>query len=350
VEGRGRGRGRGEAGGTLIAPRLGGAVEGRREDGPDAGRRKLGVADPEYPGRLRELSSPPDPLFLTGRWDHPGSHVAIVGSRHPTEDGCDVARELAGALCERGAAIVSGLAQGIDAAAHGGALDAGGLTGAVLGTPLQEIYPREHVELQGRVARSLGIMTEIPPDGFATRNTFAARNRMVAAMGDVVVVVQGALNSGALITAEEAARLGRPVAALPWDSREPLGEAPHALIRSGRATLVRNADDVLELIGRKAPESGVSLGNGEDKFPTGNTASRRLAPNVAIPLHLTPIEAALYCALRERPLPLDHLASAASLTASDLSIALLALELRGLARRMPGGLARRTSRDAGTGR
>ena len=266
-----------------------------------------------------------------------------------------MARELAGALCERGAAIVSGLAQGIDAAAHGGALDAGGLTGAVLGTPLQEIYPREHVELQGRVARSLGIMTEIPPDGFATRNTFAARNRMVAAMGDVVVVVQGALNSGALITAEEAARLRRPVAALPWDSREPLGEAPHALIRSGRATLVRNADDVLELMGRKAPESGVSLGNGEDKFPTGNTASRRLAPNVAIPLHLTPIEAALYRALRERPLPLDHLASAASLTASDLSIALLALELRGLARRMPGGLARRTSsarlaRDAGTGR
>src|SRR5439155_761482 len=121
--------------------------------------------------------------------------------------------------------------------------------------------------------------------------------------------------------------LRRLVAALPWASREPLGEAPHALIRSGRATLVRNADDVLELMGRKAPESGVSLGNGEEKFPTGNTASRRLAPNVAIPLHLTPIEAALYRALRERPLPLDHLASAASLTASDLSIALLAREL-----------------------
>ena len=300
-------------------------MEGRREK-PDGGPRTRRVPDADYPARLRELSSPPDPLFLAGRWDHPGPHVAIVGSRSATEDGLDVARELAAALCGRGAAIVSGLAQGIDAAAHEGALGAGGLTGAVLGTPLDQIYPPEHASLQDRVARSLGLMSEIPVHANASRNTFASRNRMVAAIADAVVVVQGRMGSGAGITAKYAARLGRPVAALPWDSRDPLGEMPHDLIRTGKATLVRNAADVLELIG------------------IGDTTPQRVAPNPdAIPPNLTSHETALYRALRGRPLPLDQLAASASLTASELSIALIALELRGLARRSPGGLAQRTS-------
>jgi len=308
-------------------------VEGRRE-GPDGGPRIRHEPDADYPARLRELSSPPDPLFLTGRWDHPGPHVAIVGSRHPTEDGRDVAHDLAAALGGRGIAIVSGLAQGIDAAAHEGALGAGGLTGAVLGTSLDETYPREHAALQARVARSLGLMTEIPSGAHPSRNTFAARNRMVAAMADVVVVVQGAVGSGARITAHDAARMGRPVAALPWDSRDPLGEAPHELIRSGRATLVRHAEDVLELIG---------MGAGARHDP-------RTAPDTdAIPLILAPNEGTLYGALRQRPLPIDHLAAASSLTASEVSIALISLELQGLARRVPGGLAQRTSRRLAPG-
>ena len=248
-----------------------------------------------------------------------------------------MARELAAALGERGVAIVSGLAQGIDAAAHQGALQAGGLTGAVLGTPLDKIYPPEHAELQERVARSLGLMSEVPTDRSATRNTFAARNRIVAAMADAVVVVQGRAGSGAMITAKEASRLGRPLAALPWDSRDPLGEAPHELIRAGRATLVRSAHEVLELIGIDGTrESGVSLGNGEDK--------RDL-----IHQNLAPHEAALFKALRERPLPLEQLAASAQLTASEVSIALISLELRSLARRVPGGLAQRTSRRLASG-
>jgi len=247
-------------------------VEGRRkreEDGP----RTLHAPDADYPARLRELSSPPDPLFLIGRWDHPGPQVAIVGSRHPTEDGCDVARELAAALCERGVAIVSGLARGIDAAAHEGALDSGGLTGAVLGTSLEVVYPPEHTELQQRVAHSLGLMSEIPREASATRNTFASRNRIVAALADVVVIVQGRRGSGARITAEQAARLGRPVAALPWDSRETLAELPHDLIRSGNATLVRGVDDVLGLIGVGGIEkgSGVSRGKFVFSISEGNT-------------------------------------------------------------------------------
>lgn len=268
------------------------------------------------------------------------------GSEDATEDGIDVARGLARSLAGRGIAVVSGLARGIDTAAHQGALDAPGVSGAVLGTSIDRAYPRENAMLQARLSDSLGLMSEIPVGVSATRGTFATRNRLLAAIADVVVVVQGRAGSGSLITACEAARLGRPVAAIPWDSREPLGEAPHALIRDGVATLVRGADDVLDLI----PGFG---GHAEDTIRAGSRASREsLAPASAVgrPREapdvldgLAPAEVALYRALRERPLPLDHLALSASLTASELAVALLTLELSGLARRT-GGLARRTRR------
>ncbi len=251
-----------------------------------------------------------------------------MGARNATEDGLDVARDLARSLAARGIAVVSGLARGIDAAAHEGALDAGGPSGAVLGTSLDDVYPRQHASLQLALAHSLGLMSEIDPGRSATPGTFATRNRLLAAIADVVIVVQGRAGSGSRITADEAFDLGRPVGAMPWDPREPLGEAPHRLIRAGKATLVRNVEDVMELLG---------MGDG------ARTAGRSGA--VPDPVdHLPSHEAALYQALRERPLSLDHLAAAAQLTAQELSVALLALELNGLAQRAPGGLARRTRR------
>ena len=297
--------------------------------------RTLGVLDKEYPGRLLHLGQPPERVYLVGPWSHPGPHVAIVGARNATEDGIDVARDLAGSLAERGVAVVSGLARGIDAAAHEGALDSGGVSGAVLGTSLDETYPREHAALQQRVARSLGLLSEIAPGAPATPGTFASRNRLLAAIADVVVVVQGRARSGSLITAKEAKRLGRLVGATPWDSREPLGEAPHALIRSGVATLVRNAGDVLELLRE----------GGSTAAPLSPTAAGRLRVAPYAIEALGAAELALYRALRERPRSLDHLAAAAQLTAAELSVALLALELNGLARRAPGGLARKTRRS-----
>jgi DNA processing protein len=256
--------------------------------------------------------------------------VAIVGARNATDDGQDVARELGRTLAERGIAVVSGLARGIDAAAHQGALEAGGQSGAVLGTSLDEIYPRQHASLQLSLARSLGLMSEIPPGGCSIPATFASRNRILAAIADAVVVVQGCAGSGSLITAKEALRLGRPVGAVPWDPRESLGRAPHELIRAGKATLVRNADDVLDLL-RPGAETRGTAADG---------------PRVdAIDMdRLPPHEAALYRALRDHPRSLDDLALAASLTAAEFGAALLALELSGLARRAPGGLARRTRR------
>jgi DNA processing protein len=293
--------------------------------------RELRPLDEGYPPRLRDLKPAPR-IFVVGAWNHPGPWVAVVGARDATEDGIDVARDLAASLAAHGIAVVSGLARGIDTAAHQGALDAPGVSGAVLGTSVDRAYPRENAALQERLSRSLGLMSEIAADRSATRATFATRNRLLAAIADVVVVVQGRAGSGSLITAKEATRLGRPVAAVPWDSREPLGQAPHELIRDGVATLVRGVDDVLDLI------PGFKEG--------AQTAPRAADPRAAPVLlaGLAPAEAALYRALRERPLPLDHLAEVASLTASELAVALLTLELSDLARRTPGGLVRKTRR------
>ncbi len=289
--------------------------------------RTLRVGDDGYPGRLRLLSTRPDPVYLLGPWEHPGPHVAVVGARDATDDGRDVARMLSRGLAERGAAVLSGLARGIDAAAHEGALEAGGVSGAVLGTSLDQTYPPEHEALQSKVSRSLGLMTEMPSGSSATRVTFAKRNRILAALADVVVVVQGGQDSGSLITAKAAIRLKKPVAAVPWDCREPLAAIPHMLIRKGMATLVTSADDVLRLIGRK-----------ESVSPAQSRVPRASKIDVS---KLTPHEAALYLALREHPRSLDDLALAASLTAPELGIALVTLELAGLASRMPGGLARK---------
>lgn len=301
----------------------------KKEDGEESRVRALRSLQKGYPRGLSELHPAPQPIFLVGPWNHPGPLVAIVGARNATDDGRDVARELAGALVARGIAVVSGLARGIDAAAHEGALEAGGPSGAVLGTSLDEIYPRQHASLQLALSRSLGLMSEIKPGDPATPGTFASRNRILAAIADAVVVVQGCSRSGSLITAKEALRLGRPVGAVPWDPREALGQAPHELIRAGKATLVRHADDVLELLGK------------DTLSPAAPGRSPVAAPAIQ---SLPPHEAALYRALRERPRPLDDLAAAASLTAAELNVALLALELNGLAQRAPGGLARRRRR------
>ena len=268
-------------------------------------------------------------MFLDGRWDHQGLIVAIVGTRNASDDGWDVAYQLARDLAERGAAILSGLARGIDAAAHRGALDVGGVSGAVLGTPLDTVYPPEHASLQQRLRDSLGLMSELKSGDSTRRNTFAARNRMLAAMAHAVIVVQGRAGSGALITADEAWKLKRPVGAIPWDSRDPVGEAPHGLIRSGRAMLVRDADDVLGL---------VHPGTKNEARPA---RSRRTPID---PASLSSHERILYEALRDIPLPLDQLTARAGLGAADLGTALVALELQGLAVRVPGGSAKRARR------
>ena len=290
-----------------------------------------------YPERLLALRHPPDVVYLGGSWSGAGPSVAIVGARAASGDGIDVARRLAADLAAAGVGVLSGLARGIDTAAHEGAIDAGGRSGAVLGTGLDRAHPRENARLQARLRDSIGLLTEIPPGSAPRPSTFATRNRLLAALADAVVVVQGGGRSGALITAREAAALGRPVGAVPWDCRDPLSAAPHELIRGGQAVLVRHAGDVLELIGAGA---GAGPGAPTRGSAAAGAAASDVRPGSALLASLAPEEARLLEALRRHPQPLDAAAARADLSAAAAAAALVTLELRGLAQSLPGGLAR----------
>jgi DNA processing protein len=300
--------------------------------------RILTLASDAYPAKLRRLASPPGVLHLAGPWDHDGPIVALVGARDATGDGLDFAGWLAAELAAADAAIVSGLAFGIDAAAHQGALRVGGRSGAVLGTSLDRCYPREHKSLQEALRGSLGLMSELKPGAHSGKGAFAARNRLVAAVADVVVIVQGRETSGSLITARDATRIGVPVGAVPWDPREPLGAGPNALIRAGRATLIRHARDVLELAG---------IAGGRSIAPAATAARARAgaaarATATAFATALPDAEARTLAALRSRQQSLDEVALRAGLSAPAALAALLSLELADLARREPGGRFRRS--------
>jgi DNA processing protein len=300
------------------------------------GPREVARGAEGYPARLLDLSNPPARVFLEGPWDDADPIVAIVGSRAASGDGLDLTESIAGELAAAGIAVISGLAHGIDAAAHRGALGAGGRSGAILGTPLDEAFPRAHRGLQRRLAASLGILSEYPPESPVTRGMFASRNRLLAAMADAVIVVQGREGSGALHTVEAARRLGRPVGAVPWDPREPLGEAPLRLVREGAATLVRGARDIADLIPAdrrgvgRAPRIDAAMGSGRPAG-CGEPESARFSVR----------EARLLAALRYRAEPLEIAASRCGLTIAEAGAALLTLEIHGHAVREPGGLVRR---------
>jgi DNA processing protein len=214
----------------------------------------IGPGDPRYPRRLLNLRRPPDPLWLDG--DHAAvapQAVSIVGTRRMTPYGARVARELAGACAQAGIVVVSGLAQGVDSAAHEGAVDARGPTVAVLGAGIASYL--EHARGRRRrlahaIRASGALVSEFPPDAPPQKWTFAQRDATIAALGELVVVVEAPIDSGALITADEARRLRRPVYAVPG----PIGAAgsagTNALIASGRAHVLTGAEMLLTALGR----------------------------------------------------------------------------------------------------
>jgi DNA processing protein len=198
------------------------------------------------------VSAPPEPsLHFRGCWPPPeGPRVAIVGSRRPTPYGEAVAERLAADLAAAGAVIVSGLARGIDAAAHRGALEAGGVTVAVLGTGVDVVYPAENATLAARLLAAGGALVSEFGDGTPPRRGhFPKRNWTMAAISDLVIVVEAAEGSGALITAEAALALSREVMAVPGSVFSPLSVGTHQLLRDG-AGLVQNARDVLAALGQ----------------------------------------------------------------------------------------------------
>lgn len=277
-------------------------------------------ADADYPRLLREIADPPVLLYLRGRracLQQP--MLAIVGSRNPTPVGNATAQAFAKHLGQAGLTIVSGLALGIDAAAHRGALAAHAPTIAVMGTGPDRIYPRQHRELAHQIAES-GLLISDYPTGTAVRPAlFPQRNRIISGLGYGVLVVEAALQSGSLITARLAGEQGREVFAIPGSIHSPLSRGPHRLIRDG-AKLVETAQDILEELG---PLHGVAHASGTP----GETPARPADPQQAL----------VFDALTSDPQPFDDILAHSGLTASQLSAILLALELDGWAASSPGG-------------
>ena len=288
------------------------------------GRSVLAWGSPDYPALLRRASSPPPLLFLEGDpallW-HP--QVAVVGSRHPSPGGRQRAREFARAFAGAGWAVTSGLADGIDAAAHEGALDAGGRTLAVIGTGPDLAYPRRNAGLMARIAAEGLVVSEHPPGTAAVASHFPGRNRIIAGLSLGTVVVEAALRSGALISARLAAEAGREVFALPGSIDNPVARGCHRLIREG-AALVETHGEVVAALGPVAASLAESLrGRLADGPAEAAAHSAKGQPPLPDEHNL------LWSALSHDPTGLDELARRTGLTVAELSSMLLVMELDG---------------------
>jgi DNA processing protein len=286
--------------------------------------------DPDYPRLLAELPSPPPVLFLRGDPDLLQlPQLAIVGSRHPTAGGRATAIDFAGHLAARGLVISSGLALGIDAAAHQGALEADGLTLAVTGTGPDRIYPAQHRALAHRIAEQGLLVSEFPTGTPPLPANFPRRNRILAGLALGTLVVEAALKSGSLITARLAAEAGREVFAIPGSIHNPLARGCHALIRSG-AKLVESGDDVLEEL---APLV---------RLPTA--APRAESTDTAASQALEHDHQAVLEAMGHDPVTTDQLVERTGFSAAEVSSILLLLELQGHVSSDAGGVFARLAR------
>jgi len=213
------------------------------------GHHLLTCLDPEYPRLLSEIAYPPLLLFVHGDMRLLSrAQLAVVGSRNPTPSGADTAHAFARTLTQAGLVVTSGLALGIDGAAHRGALDADGQTIAVMGTGVDCIYPARHQSLARRIAQHGAIISEFPLGTPAKAENFPRRNRIISGLSVGTLVVEAALHSGSLITAHYASEQGREVFAIPGSIHSPLARGCHALIREG-AKLVETARDIIEELG-----------------------------------------------------------------------------------------------------
>jgi DNA processing protein len=252
----------------------------------------IGPADPRYPPRLLDIRCPPDPLWVDGEPDALASRaVSIVGTRRMTPYGARVARELASACAEVGVVVVSGLAQGVDSAAHDGALNAQGRTVAVLGAGVASYLAgvRGRRRRLAYAIRSSGaLISEFPPEAPPQKWTFAQRNTTIAALGELTVVVEAPGGSGALITADEARKLGRPVYAVPGPIGVAASAGANALIATGRAKALIGAAMLLEAVGAHARPRAQDVDDLDARIldalassPAGpDSLARRLGSNV----------------------------------------------------------------------
>jgi DNA processing protein len=277
--------------------------------------------DPNYPSRLRDVPGAPPLLFVAGDVDCLRlPQLAIIGSRSPTAGGRDNAFQFAEHLASHGLCITSGLALGIDAAAHQGALAANGYTIAVTGTGLDRVYPARHRELARAISAQGALVSEFPPGTQARAENFPRRNRIISGLSLGTLVVEASLRSGSLITARFALEQGREVYAIPGSIHNPLSKGCHALIRQG-AKLVECVADILE------------------ELPPGLAAEVEApaAAETALEEDFDQDYRQVLDALGHDPVPVDLLVQRTGLTPGEVSSILLVLELKGHVTAIAGG-------------
>jgi DNA processing protein len=289
----------------------------------EPGHALLHLGDDNYPELLARISNPPESLYIIG--DPALLHVpslAIVGSRNPSSGGARNAFEFARFLGRSGFCIVSGLAQGIDSAAHKGALAAGASTIAFLGHGIDTIYPAQNRELAAQIARQGALVSEFPLGTAPMKELFPQRNRLISGIALGTLVGEAARRSGSLITARLASEQGREVFAIPGSIHNAMARGCHRLIRDG-AKLVESADDILSEL---APLMGHVLD--ADRQPTSSTSPTR----VNDPEYVKLLES-----LGHDPISVDELVAHSGLTIGQLSSMLLILELDGMVEKLSGG-------------
>jgi DNA processing protein len=307
--------------GTPLTPPTEDAITREVEAGEALGARLLVLGDTDFPPRLGRIDPPPPVLWTRGRPEllSASASVALVGARIASAGGQRIARGLALGLGEAGVVVVSGMARGIDAAAHEGALPTG--TVAVLGGGIDDIYPPEHADLYRRIAGAGCVLSESPVGARAQARDFPRRNRLIAGLSQAVVVVEAELRSGSLITARLAAEQGREVFAVPGSPLDPRSRGVNDLLRQG-AHVCEGVEDVLRELrpDHTLDEPGESFAGAAPEL-----ADDALVERVAALLSPTPT-------------PRDELARALGAPVGAVSAALLELALAGRAELLPGGL------------
>ena len=305
----------------------------READGAPVARAIVTLGDAAYPGDLLQTADPPLMLYVMGRPHQAlaglaGHALAIVGSRNPTPQGAVDARLFARSLAGSGLTVVSGLALGVDGAAHDGALDGAApdmalATVAVVGTGLDRVYPARHRELAHRIAQRGLIVSEFPLGTPPLNQNFPKRNRLIAAMSRGTLVVEAALASGSLITARLAVEQGKEVFAIPGSIHSPQSRGCHALIRQG-AKLVESVQDIFEELnpGAAVPDGAAAAATDDDDAEPQGLLAR----------------------MGHDPVSLDALGARTGKGAAELQVELLELELDGQVARLPGGLFQRMAR------
>jgi DNA processing protein len=318
-----------------IGPKLSRAIAAAKEE-VDAEQqielcRRHGVdilirSSPDYPRPLAEICDPPALLFVHGMIQPTDAMaIAVVGARHATHYGKTQAERLAGGLARAGFTVISGLARGIDAAGHRGALSAGGRTLAVLGSGVLNIYPPEHQELAAEVRAHGAVISEAPPQSSPLSGAFPQRNRIISGLSLGVVVVEASVRSGALITARHAMEQGREVFAVPGPVDSPSSQGCHRLIRDG-AKLVERVDDILEELGPLVQPA--------------QAADGQMVHHPAELLLNEPERQVLACIDRQ-PTPIDRIIATSGMPAAQVLATLSVLEMRRLIRRISGNLVAR---------